>query len=243
MARTADAKTRHEAVYFRVRARLLRGEFGPGEPIRADQIAAAYGVSVSVAREALMRLSEQRLIVAQPNRGFRVTPLDVDTITDLSLVRSELEALTVGLAIERGDAAWEAAVVAAHHELAITARPSIAEDPDGNERWAILHSRFHAVCASGCGSPRLCATRQQYFDEAEVVRQFSRLQNTGRNVEQEHAELVDAIVARDAARAQAIVRSHVGRTTQSTLDALAALGLASGEERTGDPEVQRKVLL
>ena len=107
MAKTADATSRQESLYLQVRARLLRGEFAPGEPIRTDQFRATYGVSVSVAREVLTRLAEQRLVVAEPNKGFRVAPLTAENIADLCLVRSELEALTVSLAIKRGDAAWE----------------------------------------------------------------------------------------------------------------------------------------
>ena len=219
MAKTATAKTRQEGLYLQIRARLLRGEFAPGEPIRTDQLCANYGVSVSVAREVLTRLAEQRLVAFEANKGFRVAPLTAENIADLCLVRSELEALTISLAIKHGSAAWEASVVAAHHELAITPRPSIAEDPEGNERWAEIHSRFHAACAAGCGSPRLCAVRQQFFDEAEIVRQYSRLYGAGRDVEGEHAAIVQAIIARDAERAQALVRAHVQLTAQATLAA------------------------
>ncbi len=219
MAKTADATTRQESLYLQIRARLLRGEFAPGEPIRMDQFRATYGVSVSVAREVLTRLAEQRLVVAEPNKGFHVAPLTAENIADLCLVRAELEALTVSLAIKRGDAAWEASVVAAHHELAITPRPSIAEDPEGNERWAAIHSKFHAACAAGCGSTRLCAVRQQFFDEAEILRQYSRLYGAGRDVEAEHAAITQAIISRDAELAQSLVRSHVERTAQATLAA------------------------
>ena len=104
MAKTANAKTRQEGLYLQIRARLLRGEFSPGEPIRTDQLCANYSVSVSVAREVLTRLAEQRLVAFEPNKGFRVAPLTAENIADLCLVRSELEALTISLAIKRGNA-------------------------------------------------------------------------------------------------------------------------------------------
>ena len=226
MAKTADAKTRQQALYLQIRARLLRGEYAPGEPIRTEHLCSTYGVSVSLAREVLTRLAEQRLVSAEPNKGFHVAPLTAESIADLCLVRSELEAIAIGLSIKRGTAAWEASVVAAHHELAITPRPSIAEDPEGNERWAMAHSRFHAACAAGCGSPRLCAVRQQFFDEAEVVRQYSRLYGAGRDVEAEHAAITQAIIARDAELAQSLIRSHVELTAQATL---AAFNQSAGE--------------
>src|SRR6185369_16739572 len=62
MARTANARTRNEELYLQIRARLLRGEFGPGEPIRTDVLSSRYSVSVSVVREVLTRLAAQGLI-------------------------------------------------------------------------------------------------------------------------------------------------------------------------------------
>jgi GntR family carbon starvation induced transcriptional regulator len=217
MAKTAEAKTRQEALYLQIRARLLRGEFSPGEPIRTDEVCSTYGVSVSLVREVLTRLAEQRLVTAEANKGFRVSPISAEEITDLCLVRAELEAFAIRLAIERGDVAWEASVVAAHHELANTRRASISEDPEANERWAIIHSRFHAACAAGCGSRRLRVMRQQFFDEAEVFRQYSRLYGSGRDVEAEHAAITDAVVGRNAELAQTLVRAHVELTARATL--------------------------
>jgi GntR family transcriptional regulator, carbon starvation induced regulator len=217
MARTADTKTRGEALYLDVRARLLRGEMAPGQPIRTDELCANYGVSVSLVREVLTRLAAQRLLISEANKGFRVTPISAEHIQDLCVVRTELESLTVRLAIEKGDIEWEASVIAAHHRLANTPRPSIAEDPEGNERWAIAHSEFHSVCADGCGSPRLCAVRQSFFDEAEIFRQYSRLYGGNRDVEAEHAAITDAIVTRNAALADELVRAHVELTAKATL--------------------------
>jgi GntR family transcriptional regulator, carbon starvation induced regulator len=221
VARTATARTRNEQLYLQIRARLLRGEFGPGEPIRTDDLCSRYRVSVSVVREVLTRLAAQGLIRTEANKGFRVPPISSDEIIDLCRARTEIEALTLRLAVEHGDVAWEASVIAAHHELARTPRVSISEDPEANERWSIVHARFHEACAAGCRSRRLCLIRQQLFDEAEVFRQYARLHGAGRNVEAEHAALAEALVARDGARAVRLVREHVEATARANLAALA----------------------
>ena len=106
MVRTAAASTRQEALYLDIRARPIRGEFSPGEPIRTDELCARYEASVSLVREVLTRLAAQRLVTSEASKGFRVTPISAEQITDLCLVRSELEALTIRLAIERGDIEW-----------------------------------------------------------------------------------------------------------------------------------------
>lgn len=79
MARTATSRTRNEELYLKIRARLLRGEFGPGEPIRTDDLSNRYGVSVSVVREVLTRLAAQRLIRTEANKGFRVPSISAST--------------------------------------------------------------------------------------------------------------------------------------------------------------------
>jgi GntR family carbon starvation induced transcriptional regulator len=222
LARTATSRTRNEELYLKIRARLLRGEFGPGEPIRTDDLSNRYGVSVSVVREVLTRLAAQRLIRTEANKGFRVPSISAEEIVDLCRARAEIEALAVRLSVERGDVAWEASVVAAHHELARTPRASISEDPEANERWSLAHARFHEACAAGCGSRRLCIVRQQLFDEAEVFRQYARLHGAGRDVESEHAAITDALLARNAARAADLMREHVERTARANLASLAA---------------------
>lgn len=121
-------------------------------------------------------------------------------------------------------------MIAAHHELARTARASISEDPEANERWSIVHARFHEACAGGCGSRRLCLVRQELFDEAEVFRQYARLHGAGRDVEAEHAAIAEALVARDGARAVRLVREHVEATARANLAALAGRGT---DERSG----------
>jgi DNA-binding GntR family transcriptional regulator len=179
-------------------------------------------VSVSVVREVLTRLAAQRLIRTEANKGFRVPSISAEEIVDLCRARAEIEALAVRLSVERGDVAWEASVVAAHHELARTPRASISEDPEANERWSLAHARFHEACAAGCGSRRLGIVRQQLFDEAEVFRQYARLHGAGRDVESEHAAITEALITRDAARAADLMREHVERTARANLASLGA---------------------
>jgi DNA-binding GntR family transcriptional regulator len=219
VVRTAAASTRQEALYLDIRARLLRGEFSPGQPIRTDELCAGYEASVSLVREVLTRLAAQRLVTSEANKGFSVTPISAEQITDLCLARSELEALTIRLAIERGDIEWEASVVATRHRLANTARASISDDPETNEHWSSVHSEFHSVLAAGCGSPRLCAIRQEFYDEAEIFRQYAQLYGNARDVEAEHTAIADAIVRRDAVVAEKLIREHIDLTAQATLAA------------------------
>lgn len=222
MAVTEEASSRSEWIYLDLRQRLLRGQFVPNHRLKLSDLCAERGVSVSVVREALTRLAEQGLIQSQPNKGFYVPFHTVEEINDLAFMRCHIESLAVSLAVERGDAAWEASVVAAHHELRLTPRVTAAVDPLANEKWSRIHSAFHAACAAACGSPRLLATRQRLYDEAEVLRQMSDLSGGRRDVEGEHATIVKAIIARDANRASELIRKHVEITAGLSVKAALA---------------------
>ena len=70
--------TRTEQVYEVIRSELLNGGLRPGQKLKMVELTERFGVSQSVIREALTRLTEQGLLVATPQRGFRVRDLSIE---------------------------------------------------------------------------------------------------------------------------------------------------------------------
>ncbi|MGO1770491.1 MAG: GntR family transcriptional regulator [Microbacterium sp.] len=65
--------TRYRDVADDVRRRILDGEFGPGERLPGEQsLAAAYGASRGVIRNALAALARRGLVSSQPGSGWWV---------------------------------------------------------------------------------------------------------------------------------------------------------------------------
>ena len=95
--------TRGAEVYDVLRAELLNGVLNPGDKLRMVELARRFAASQSVIREALTRLAEQGLVVATPQRGFRVRQLSVEDIAGLTESRVAIESIALRLAIERGD--------------------------------------------------------------------------------------------------------------------------------------------
>src|ERR1700754_1928222 len=94
--------TRGGEVYDVLRSELLNGVLCPGTKLRMVELADRFSVSQSVVREALTRLAEQGLVVATPQRGFRVRQLSVEDIAGLTESRVAVESIALRLAIERG---------------------------------------------------------------------------------------------------------------------------------------------
>jgi DNA-binding GntR family transcriptional regulator len=210
-------QSRAEAVFEALRADLVDGRIEPGERLKLPALVERFGVSMTVVREALTRLAEQRMVIAVPNRGFSVMPLSVEDLRDLTHVRLRLETMALRDSIERGALSWETAVVAAHHALNRT--PYVDDKGDLNAAKMLAHRDFHHALGSGCGSPRLIELVDNLRDSAELYRAWARsiAHDHERDVTAEHDEIARAALAHDADAAVAALRDHIERSTAALL--------------------------
>lgn len=205
-----------ESVYERMRWDIVRGALAPGLPLRLEQLKARYGAGFSPLREALNRLQGERLVQALSLRGFIVAPLSPEEMEDAIDSRVVIETEALRRAIQRGDDAWEAEILAAAHQLSRqTGR--IAADTSGADLDQALielesrHRRFHRALIAACGSPRLLQMADTLYMETERYRvtALTRAVTTGeRNADAEHKALVDAVLARDADTAIELLEQH-----------------------------------
>jgi len=110
------------SAYESLRADLLSCRFEPDERLNISELCAAMGVSLGAVREALSRLTSEGLVVAEPQRGFRVAPVSADDLRDLYRTRVDIEGLCLRRSIEVGGLDWESSLVAAYHSLSKTRR-------------------------------------------------------------------------------------------------------------------------
>ena len=89
------------AVTDELRNRIVRQVLAPGERLRERQLAAEFGVSRTVIRDALTELTQRRLIVRYPHRGAEIVRLGAQEISEIYEVRESVEALCARLATER----------------------------------------------------------------------------------------------------------------------------------------------
>src|SRR6201987_4313755 len=160
--------TRTEQVYDLLRSDLLNGFLQPSQKLKMVELTERFGVSQSVVREALTRLTEQGLLAATPQRGFRVRDLSIEDIAELTETRIEVESLALRLAVERGDLQWETGILTAHHRLERT--PVTRDDGTVSEDWSVRHRDFHQSLLAGCGNRRLEAVANSLRDGAETHR-------------------------------------------------------------------------
>jgi GntR family transcriptional regulator, carbon starvation induced regulator len=217
MASGPDKSTLGEVVYSALRTSILAGELRPGQRLKVSDLAVDHAVSPNVVREALNRLTGEQLVRAEPKIGFAVTDLSLGGLSDLVAVRVVIESSALRWAIERGDMAWESQVVAAHYRLANTPETE-GQPPVLTNQWIQVHSEFHTQILSASGNPRMREITRSLSDAAQIYRRWSlSLPHPDRDVAGEHADILDAVLTRDADRAIAALTAHIERTRDTVL--------------------------
>jgi DNA-binding GntR family transcriptional regulator len=86
-----EAKTLRQQIAAQIREALLRGALKPGEKIVERDLAAQFGVSLTVVREAIIQLETEGVIVKRANASTSVVQLSMREVLDIFAVRRELE--------------------------------------------------------------------------------------------------------------------------------------------------------
>ena len=138
---------------------------------------------------------------------------------DITDARCLIEGRALELAIERGGVEWEGELIAAHHLLARTQRRAEEDPTHTSAEWLAAHRAFHEKLIEACDVPSLCDFARQLSNATELFRRWSAPDPDARarDVEKEHRDILDAVLARDAKTAVALLQAHFERTSEIVL--------------------------
>lgn len=204
-----------EVTYFRMRAHILSAEARPGEKLKIADLAGSMEASPSVVREALSRLVSEGLVIAEPQRGFRVAPLELSEVRHLFDARINIECACMADAIQHADIGWEGRIVAALHELSRTAEERGQRGDNVSDGWLTAHANFHQALVSSCSNAWFLKIRANLYMHSERFRALALVtQATERDVHSEHADLARAAIDRDVQAACAMITLHLRHTVE-----------------------------
>ncbi|MEP7454020.1 GntR family transcriptional regulator [Phyllobacterium sp. SB3] len=193
---------------------ILSGEFSPGDRIIEMEIALRFGTSRGPVREALRGLESSGLIEQVPKRGFFVRRLSAKQAADVYDVRAALFGLAGKLLAERitDDGITKLKNFVSDMDTAVAA--------DDFSRYVTLNFAFHEFIVRGTGNTALA---QQYLALIKHLRLYrARSLMFGDSMHASHAEhhiMVDAVAARDPAKAYAAHVHHVETAKQRLMSA------------------------
>lgn len=209
------SETLTQFAYRAIRSDIIRGVRAPGERLRIDRLKQIYEIGPTPIREALQKLNAEQLVLSEGNRGFTVAPLDAEEFRDLNVARTEVELAALRLSMEKGDAAWEARVVAASY-IMNKEDAALANQASVPDSWECANAAFHTAMVDACGSKWLLRTRDTLQDLCERYRRASVRHNRGgRDLAGEHAGIAEAVLAREVERACELTRHHFDLTAKN----------------------------
>lgn len=213
-AAATEPKTLIESAYRQLRRDIIEGRLAPNEKLRIEHLKDNYGVGAGTLREALSLLIADGLVHSQEQRGFRVAPVSLDDLGDITETRVMLESAALRQSMALGDDAWEGELLAAFHRLA-KAEEKLSEDSN-REQWESRNQIFHEVLIGACPSRWLKHFLSILHHQAERYRRLSLQQkDLPRDIHGEHTALFKAALARDADLACAILDQHIRFTFES----------------------------
>lgn len=215
-------------VFDKIRDDIVSGRLAPEAPLSEAEICEQLGVSRTPVREALIKLSEEELVVIYPHVGTFVAPISLEAVRVGQYIREHLECALVADAARNIDDEGRKRL-----RENIREQVAAAKNPDEFYR---LDNGFHALIAelSGyAGTWNAILRAKTQFDRVRYL----TVQDKGRVKEilAEHNLIADAIMRGDPETATNNVRSHL-RTIFANID---KLGL---EERKETPALKKKRL-
>jgi len=207
------AKTLIEYAYQRLRKDIITGVLEPGSKLRVEHLRAAYKIGSSTLREALTLLVADALVTAEGQRGFRVAPISMDDLMDVTRMRKMMETLALREAIEKGDDRWEGAIVAAFHRLSRVEGRLAADAAAVADDWEDRNREFHEALIGACASRWIHHFRDILYHQSERYRRFSLVARDGRrDVHAEHQAIMEATLARQPNLACKLTEEHIDNT-------------------------------
>ncbi|MDJ0630204.1 MAG: GntR family transcriptional regulator [Rhodobacter sp.] len=207
-----------------LRAWILSGDLPPDQTVSETAAADLIGISRTPTREAMAELVDEGLLERTPTGRWLVRRVTRADIVDAIEFRGVLEGTVVRLAAERGPAAEPL-----ERCREINARLDNVVGSDAAtiefERYAALNEAFHDHLARISGSATMerevrRAYRLPLAAPSAFLQSQMNIPEVRRSLivsQRQHNDIIDAVVHREGARAEALAREHA-RLARTNLD-------------------------
>jgi len=204
-------RTRTQSVTDRLRELIVQGQVKPGDHMHETVLAQQLNVSRTPIRTALNTLASEGFLIYHPNRGYYVRDFDIVQVMDAYEIRANLESLAARRAAERGLSRDQEVVLLRCLEEGDRILRKGHFDADDLAPYRRMNVAIHDGIIHVAGSTRLAeAIRQTHnlplvSDRIILWQDFDILKRS----HDDHHRVITAVLARDAWRAEALMREHV----------------------------------
>lgn len=191
-------------VFHRLREDILSGKYNENDELKEVTIGEELGVSRTPVREAFRQLELEGLIQIVPNKGAYVTGITEKDVKDIYMIRSLLEGLCARWATEH-------ITNAQMEEMEENVYLAKFHAQKGHyDQLAVLDNRFHEIMYEACNSKMLEHQLKDFHDYVLRVRRKTLANiNRGTKSNEEHEQIMEAIKAKDAEKAEMLANRHM----------------------------------
>lgn len=194
-------RTLPEQIAAQLRQDVLSGELQPNDPLREVEISERFGVSRGPVREAMRQLTQQGLLVLEPNKGVRVAPHPDASVRPLIVqLRTTIETFVLDKIFAD---ITEAQVQTLDGILANILDACERGDTDALTEHDI---RFHKFIIVTCGDKDIVEMWEPIM--MRMMMHYTRLGDLMESY-QEHKRIVDAIRSGDKSAAVAALQTNI----------------------------------
>lgn len=205
-ARFADgaSSTIADTVYQQLRHSIVSLELAPGTAISENAVSEEKGVSRTPVREAILRLTREKLVEVVPKSGTFIARIALSSLVEAIVVRNALEAVTVRAATAK---ATPSQILELRTIIERQREVDRAKDAEAFHR---ADEDFHASFASIGGYPGIWDLVRQVKVQVDRYRRLT-LPQTGRMslIILEHEAVVDALAEGNADKAVRCMEVHL----------------------------------
>ncbi len=192
-----------ESVYLAIKQDIFEFRLLPGDRFTENELAGRLNVSRTPARQALFRLEREGYLQVHFRSGWSVRELDFKQFDDLYDLRIALETAAVSHLCAQAEPAGL-------DELKSVWLGPTAKRLDDGERVCALDEAFHCALVVATGNREMARCHQEVTERIHVLRRldFTEAARIAATY-QEHAQILQAVLRRDADRAIGLLRGHI----------------------------------
>ncbi len=199
-----------DAVYLRLRRRLIEGHYPPGSRLVEERFAHDLGVSRTPIRQALARAAAAGLVQLFPNRGAVARRFALDDLLEIYELRAVLEGHAAARAATQIDAQQLDALEATASALEQAPAHGFASRTDEVHFLVAQSAHFHDTIIAASGNQRLAAMLGNVVNVPLQFRSFYWYSAEERRISNFfHRSILTALRHGDADRARAMMQEHI----------------------------------
>ena len=190
-----------------IRDNIVQLELEPGCMLSENELASELGISRTPVREALIDLAKVKIVEILPQRGCRVALIDHSIVKEAFFLRTVMEAAIVELAC---DVATEEDLEKLDENVKLQTF-YVQNMNHAADKLFELDEEFHKQLFMLCNKNQIFEMIKSLSVHMERFRRMSLIAVKEIRIVSDHADILEAIRAKDAEKARSLTKKHLNR--------------------------------